>query len=71
MNQARATRYYAENKINTAWLDVVYVETREGGWQMSYEDFRLFFDLEIPKGGEIAFKVEAKLIKKRDCEVAR
>lgn len=69
--QARAQRYYAENKEGSSWMDVVCVETDEGGFEMSYDAFRNFFDLEIPKGREIAFEVSAKQVKEKNCKLPR
>ena len=71
MTQAWATRFYAENDDGSSSLDEVAVSTEHGGFHMGYDEFRELFGLEIAKGKEIAFEVNAVHIRASTCDVPR
>lgn len=71
MAQARATRFYAENKGGSARCDLVAMDTSDGEFNLSYDNFLALFDISIPKGEEVAFEVSAKLIEESECKLPR
>ena len=71
MRQARATRYYAEANGGASYIDVVEVQTAAGEFEMSYEQFIEFFQMEIKKGHEVAFEINSTKIPEAKCDLAR
>lgn len=70
--QARAARFYAENKAKSSEIDIVQVETVWGEFEIGYEPFVRLFGLEIKKGGEICFEIKGvTVIPEKECVVAR